>query len=90
MTLSVTVRQGKVDFLLEHHADRVVRAVDGFAGDADHALVMAEQPADDVEQRGLAAAGGADHRKEFARADLEGDIIDCNDRAFRGFETDRD
>src|ERR1019366_8048555 len=51
---------GKGGFLLEHHADRLVRAGNGFAGDADHALMMAEQPADHVEQSRFAAARGAD------------------------------
>src|SRR5665811_2159723 len=56
---------GKGGFLLEHHADRLVRAGNGFAGDADYALMMAEQPADHVEQSRFAATRGADDRKKF-------------------------
>ena len=81
---------GKGRFLLEHHADRFVRAGNGLAGDADHALVMAEQPADDVEQSRLAAAGRADDREEFARPDLERDVVDRGDRAFRRLEAHDD
>ena len=74
---------GERGFLLEHHADRLVRAVDGLAGDADHALMMVEQAADHVEQSRFAAARGADDREEFARPDLERDVVDRRDRAFR-------
>src|ERR1700730_8906808 len=44
------VAPGEGRLLLEHHADRSVRAVDLFAGDRDPAVVAAEQAADDVEQ----------------------------------------
>jgi len=53
---------GKRGFLLEHHADRFMRTANGLAGDADRALIVAEQPADHIEQSRLAAAGRADHR----------------------------
>ena len=58
----------------------------GLARDGDAALVAVEQSADDVEQRGLAAAGRADHREEFARRDVERDVIDRGEHAFRRLE----
>ena len=59
---------GECRFFLEHHADRLVRARNRLARNGDDAFVLAEQAADDVEERGLAAAGRADDGQEFARA----------------------
>ena len=42
-----------------------------------------EQPADEVEEGGLAGAVGADHRAQFALLDREGDILD-RDQAAEG------
>jgi len=62
----MTVRQGK----------------DPLARDLDGAVVSVEQAADDVEQRGLAAARGADHAQELAGTDREGDMIERGHHAF--------
>ena len=77
-------REGR--FLLEHHADRLMRAGDRLAGDRDLAFVAVEQPADDIEQRGLAAAGRADHREEFARRHVERHVVDRGEHAFGRLE----
>jgi hypothetical protein len=61
-------------FLLEHHADRGMRADDGRTLDRDAALVVAGQPADDVEERRLAAAGRPDDRYELAGRDRKRDV----------------
>ena len=55
----------------------------GRAGDRDAALVVAEQAADDVEQRRLAAARRADDRHELAGRDGERDVVDGDDRRRR-------
>jgi hypothetical protein len=73
-------------FLLEHHADRRMRAGHGLAGHGDAALVAVEQSADDVEQCGFAAAGWADHGEEFTRCDIERDVIDRREDALRRLE----
>ena len=75
----MTVRHGKVDFLLKHHADRLMRALYRLAGDGDAPVVAVEQPADDVEQCGLAAARGADHGKEFTRRHVERHVVDSDE-----------
>ena len=77
-------REGRL--LLEHHADRGVRAGHGLARDRDAALVAVEQPADDVEQGRLAAAGRADHGEELARRDIERDVVDRGEHAFGRLE----
>src|SRR4029450_11559312 len=46
---------GKSRFLLEHHADRGMRPGHRAAGYRDPALVVADQTADDVEQRRFTA-----------------------------------
>ena len=74
---------GEGRFLLEHHADRGMRALDALAGDGDRAFIAGDEPADDVEQGRLAAAGRADHREEFARPHRERDVIDGGDHAVR-------
>ena len=71
----VAPREGRL--LLEHHADRGVRAGHGLAGDRDAAVIAAEQPADDVEQGRLAAARRPDHRQEFAGRDVERYAVDA-------------
>ena len=52
--------------------------------------MLAEQAADDVEQRRLAAAGRADDGEEFAGLDGQGDVVDGDDRAFRRLVTHGD
>ena len=85
-TLSMTVRQGKVDSSWKIIPIEGCGPRDPLARDLDRALVAVEQPADDVEQRGLAAARGADHAQELAGIDRERDMIDRRDRAVRGLE----
>ncbi len=63
-----------------------MRAAYGFAADRDRALVTVEQSADDIEQRGLAAAGRADHGKELAGTHAERNAIHRNQRSFRRIE----
>jgi hypothetical protein len=46
---------GKCRLFLEHHADRRMRAGYRRAGDGDVPVVVADQAADNVEQRRLAA-----------------------------------
>ena len=66
-------------FLLEHHADRGVRAGDRLARDRDAARVAVGQAADDVEQGGLAAAGRADDGEELARRHRERHVLERGD-----------
>src|SRR6185437_13975427 len=65
---------------LEHHADRGVRARYRRAGDGDASFIVADQAADDVEQRRLAATRRADDGDEFAGADVERHVVDRGDR----------
>ena len=70
---------GKRRLFLEHHADRRMRAGYRRAGDSDVAVVVADQAADDVEQRRLAAPRRPDDRDELARVDAERDVVDRGD-----------
>ena len=85
-TFSITVRQGKVDSSWNTMPIDGCGPVIGLARDRDAAFIVAEQAADDVEQRGLAAAGRADDREEFARRDGERDVVDRGDDAFGRLE----
>ena len=86
-TLSIDVAPREGRFLLEHHADRGVRAGNCLAGDRDAAVIAVEQSADDVEQGRLAAARRPDHRQELAGRDAERDIIERGERALGGGES---
>ena len=66
-TFSITVRHGKVDSSWNTMPIEACGPGTVSPRDRDAALVAVEQPADDVEQGRLAAAGRADHREEFAR-----------------------
>ena len=57
--------------VLEHDADIAVRLVDLLALDQDFAGRRRQQPGDHFQQRGLAAAGRADHDKELAGIDMK-------------------
>src|ERR1700742_3124402 len=70
---------GKSGLLLKHHADRGMRPLDRLAPDRDAAPIAAEQAADNVEQRGFAAAGRSDHSKKLAGPHGEGDIVERGD-----------
>ena len=65
--------------VLEHHRDVAIGRlylVDDAAADVDLAAGDGFQPRDHAQQRGLAAAGGADQHAELAIADLEVDALD--------------
>ena len=63
---------GKRRILLEHHADAVRHlAGDRLVLERDGALGRRAQARDQVQQRGLAAAGRADHREELAARKIE-------------------
>src|SRR5262249_4665707 len=48
--------------------------VDGFAVEQHAAAALADEAGDDAQQRGLAAAGGAEQRDELASRDVEIDV----------------
>ena len=50
--------------------------VAGFALEANHAAVGVIEPGDEAQQRGFAAAGGAEQRDERARLDVEVDALE--------------
>ena len=77
---------GKGRLLLEDHADRRMRAAHELARHLDGAVIAVEQPADDVEQRRLAAARRADHADELAGRDRQRNVVDRGDDAVRGLE----
>src|SRR5207244_9752008 len=65
--------------VLEHHGDVALGRldlVDDASADIDLAAGDGFQPRDHAQQRGLAAAGGADQHAELAVADLEIDALD--------------
>src|SRR5262249_9275201 len=55
--------------------------VDALAGEGDRACIGREHPRDDVEQRGLAGAIRADHRKDRALLHAETYFVDCEQAA---------
>src|SRR5262245_10302757 len=67
--------------LLRHQADqRPRRAVvrdDVVPADSDGAFRWRHDPADDVDQRGLAGPVGAEKRKDLAAADVQVDVLEC-------------
>ena len=77
-TLPSAVRHGKqLGEILEHDAAVHAVAVDLLAADADLAGGRRDEAGDDVEQRGLAAAGRADDADELGGADVEADVLDA-------------
>ena len=60
---------------LRHHLV-AWRAGDVLALEHDRAGARIEDPGDDIEDRGLAGAVGADDGKNFARSHLEADVAD--------------
>ncbi len=89
-TLSVTVRHGKVDSSWNTMPIEACGPVTVSPVTDDAALIAVEQSADDVEQGRLAAAGRADHREEFARRDVERDVVDRGDDAVGRLEAFHD
>ncbi len=61
--------------LLEDDADLVARTVHRAAVDADLAVGRSHQPGEDAQQRGLAAARGAEHGDELVAADVETGVV---------------
>ena len=64
--------------VLEHHRDVAIGGldlVDDAPADVDLAAGDGLEPRDHAQQRGLAAAGGADQHAELAVADLEVDAL---------------
>ena len=66
--------------LLEHHGAVAARPVDGLAGDLDAPGVERQQARDDVEERGLAAAGRPDDAHELAVLDRQRHVVQRGDR----------
>ena len=85
-TLSMTVRQGNVDSSWNTMPIAGCVPDTGLSLDGDAAFVVADQPADDVEERRLAAAGRPDDRHELARCDGERNVVDRQQRVFSGTE----
>ena len=73
---------GKQRVLLEHEGDVVRhRPAHGLAGDVHCAGGRRHQAADDVEQRGLAAAARPDQAEQLAARDVERGVAEREDRA---------
>ena len=64
----------------EHVADVVADAGDGTAVDLDLASARRHETGDDVEDRGFAAAGGADDGHDRAFRYVEGEVAHRHDR----------
>ena len=70
--------------VLEHHRDVAVLRVEVETSRSPMKISPRgerDQPGDQVERRGLAAAGGADQRDELAVLDREGDVVHGRDAA---------
>src|SRR5207245_2839169 len=65
--------------VLKHHAAVGAVTADRFAADADFARGGGEKAGDDIEQRRLTAARGADDAKELRGLDVEADAGDARD-----------
>ena len=75
---------GEGRFLLEHHADRFVRAGDGLARDADaRPRSWLSRPPMTLNKVDLPQPDGPITDKEFARLHVERDVVDRDDGAFR-------
>src|SRR5450755_1843787 len=74
--------EDETDFVAPETGERVVgEPGDGLAVDADLASGRAVQAADQIEERGLAGAGGADDGNHLAARDLEIDRFERGDLA---------
>src|SRR5262249_52901272 len=72
---------GKQAEMLEHHGDAGDRSAHALLADLDLAAVDRNEAIDTTQQRGLAAAGGADDRHDLALADREVDAAEDLERA---------
>ncbi|MDT4823688.1 hypothetical protein FQZ97_569240 [compost metagenome] len=68
------VLPGQQGVVLEHHAALGAGAADENAVEADAPGAGADEAGDEVEQRGLAAAGRAQGHQQFAGAEVEGNV----------------
>src|SRR5450631_500156 len=75
---------------LKDHADRGMRSGHNVAGDADASLVVADQPADDVEDRRLAAPRRPDDRDKLSGRDGKGHAVDRRGNTVGSLEAFRD
>jgi hypothetical protein len=62
--------------LLRHEADLAIDVVDGAAAMAHAAAGRHQEAGGHLQKCAFAAAGGSDHRDEFAACDLEADAVD--------------
>jgi hypothetical protein len=67
--------------VLEHDRAVDAGAVNGLAINRHRALIVGEQPGDDVEQRGFAATARSDDGDELTVADCERDVGQREDLA---------
>ena len=67
--------------MLEHHGDAGDRLGDARIAHQNLAGIMRQQAVDTSKKRGLAAAGGPDHREDLALADFEVDVAEHFQRA---------
>ena len=76
--------------ILKHDAAFKTSAFDGFAIQRGCALRIFVQAKDQAQQRGFAAAAGADDADEFARRNVELDVVEyCNCVELPGREAKR-
>ena len=85
-TFSITVRQGNVDSSWNTMPMSLCEPSIGLPSTKHAAAVGRLEPADDVEERGLAAARGADHGDELALAHLDARFRQRLDRPALGHE----
>src|SRR5262249_15635966 len=71
----------KLGKILKDDASIHAMAFHLLADNADLALCRCQEPGNDVDQRGLAAAGRSDDADEFRSADIETDLLDARDFA---------
>jgi hypothetical protein len=77
--------------LLHHVADAAAQAFNLFAAIVHRAGIGFEQAGDDVEDRGLAAAAGADDADEVAVVDVKAEVVEHSNLpglAVKGFSTE--
>jgi hypothetical protein len=74
---------------LEHDAAIRARAGDRLAVEEDSALTRPEKAGDDAQERGLAAAGGADRDDEIVVLHVEIHVRQSLDDTLAGLEPDR-
>src|SRR5262245_5406441 len=76
--------------MLEDDPATGIGSRDGLAVDADGARRRLQNARDQIEQRGLAAAGRAEQRKEFAGTNVDVEIVEGDNRTGLGRELHRE